>query len=74
VSLALILITLAYSIWAYFHALKHTKFKWVQNMILLCLISNIENLYACLHDVFTGWNPLSEAVLTFIDVAGYYGF
>lgn len=51
-----------------------TKFKWVQTIILLFLISNIVSGFAFAHDLFRGWNGWSEAVCTFIDVGGYYGF
>jgi hypothetical protein len=65
---------LIYSVWAYWWSKKHTKFSWVQNMILLCLLSNVQGLYADAHDVFTGWNAISEAILTFLDVAPFYAF
>jgi len=74
VSTILIIIALIYSIWAYWWAMTKTKFKWVQNMILLCLLSNFISLFADAHDIFRGWNAFVEAVCTFIDVGGYYGF
>lgn len=74
VSMLIMLLTFGFSIWAYWWAKTKTKFKWVQNMILLCLWSNIFSLFDDAHDIFSGWNAYSEAVLTFIDVGSYYGF
>jgi hypothetical protein len=74
VSMLIMVCTTVFSVWAYWWAKTKTKFKWVQNMILLCFWSNIISMFADAHDIFRGWNAFSEAVCTFIDVGGYYGF
>ena len=68
------IIALVYSIWAYWWAMTHTRFKWVQNLILLCVFMSIDSLYADTHDLWAARTPVGEFIATFIDVGGYYAF
>ena len=74
ISLFAIMLALIYSIWAYWWSVTYTRFKWVQTLILLCLLSNLISAFADTHDLWAGWNAWSEGIATFIDVGGYYGF
>jgi Flp pilus assembly pilin Flp len=74
ISMALIFVCTVYSVWAYWWVKTNTKFKWVKTMILLCMLSSIHELYGAAHDIFTGWDAISEAIFTFLDVAPFWGF
>jgi len=74
ISLFSIVIAFIYSVWAYWWAMTYTRFKWVQNLILLCVLSNFISAFADTHDIWQGKTAWWEGTATFIDVAGYYGF
>lgn len=57
------LVAFVYSIWAYWWAMKYTKFKWVQRMICLCMVSLLQSAYSDAHDEFRASNPDLEWVM-----------
>ena len=66
-------IALVYSVWAYGKVKTLMNNEWINNIILLCVVWNIVQMAAWAHDIYSGAKPWSEALLTFLDVAGYFG-
>lgn len=67
-------ILLMYTVYAFSWVKEKTDFPWVKKMILLCLIGTLVKAFGVFHDILVSKISWIEWIITFIDVAGFWGF